>query len=512
MLDLKARTSRVNPFPGLRPFGRGDKRFFVGRDLELQTLLPRLHMLPLTVMFARSGIGKSSFLACRLIPAIRETCPVECVDEWDMAAPHEIVANARSALSNDHNRPPKGPEKPLLVLDQFEDVFKCKFDRHRLWDLLAEMVNVNDPPVHMLISIREEWLGAWVEAEEYMPSALASLVRLGPLADTEAAGAITRPPEIEGYVKVAPEVTGAIIRDLTRPSVYGVAGEYVELALLQLVCRRLWDIAADETGSGQQVIDLQLYNGTGRADNIAWDFALSGLGRVGQGERVFSAEDRVLWFGMVRHLVAAQGVKAIVTPETLAGNLRIEDLGFAGPATAQACLSVADQGYLGHPPERRGHPSEALVARIQGVLEKGVKCGFLKRHRGRAGTTGDAVFELVHDYFGDVFRELSVDFESWLRGRVSRALWPAVVTLCVAPVLAWYIAVRDSSEDVERLLTWVVVGVGFIGLVALVVSAWKAAWQGLKFRIVRRCAKGLFRSRTESHVGSTLFGPSTRLG
>lgn len=54
-----------NPYPGLRPFRAEEAAFFFGREALAASVATRLRLRPLTVLFARSGIGKSSFLTCR---------------------------------------------------------------------------------------------------------------------------------------------------------------------------------------------------------------------------------------------------------------------------------------------------------------------------------------------------------------------------------------------------------------------------------------------------------------
>ena len=502
-------TSRINPFPGLRPFSRNEGRFYVGRELDLQQVVPRIRALPLTVMFARSGMGKSSFLACRVIPDVEETSCILCVDEWNVDAPHELVAESVGTLIGYSDELGKKVEKPVLVLDQFEDVFKSATDRHNLWDYLASVVNVSAPLVHILISMREEWLGAWVEAEEYLPAAFESMVRLKPLTEADSKRAITEPPRVEGRVTVAADVTEEIVKDLRRGSVYGVTDPYVDLGRLQLVCRRLWEIAADETTLERRTIGVELYNKKGRSDGIVQETVVSALGRVDGAESVFSSGDRVFWFGMVRHMVAARGVKAIVTAETLAKEMRIGDLGFAGRAIVRACLSAADEEYLEHVPERREPPSEALVGQVQGVLEKGVECGFLKRHTRRVGTGKREVFELIHDSLGEILREASIDFEIWLRRQYSGALLIRAVILCASPVLVLYAMVYDNQEHVDLLVASVLLACLCVAVAAVMVSVAKTAWETVKFRIVRRCARGIFgfRARPRRNLRSRRWPP-----
>jgi hypothetical protein len=365
-----------NPFPGLRPFRADEASLFSGRETISDSVITRVRVAPLTVMFARSGVGKSSFLNCRLVPYLRTESPVVYMNEWGADTPERLLEGQLSALRIAASRGDSGgPEAPVLVLDQFEDVFKSPRSRSGLWDTLAGAVNVSDDTTHFLISMREEWLGAWQESEDYLPDALGSLIRLRPLSDREIFRAITEPAIFEGSVRFEPELAARLANDLRRPSPFGLTGTQVEPGLLQLVCRRLWSTAQSQ---GLTAIPLGLYRDLGGADTIVREFVWNELGSAGLAEKEipdserpeprFSAADRVLWAGLTRHLIVAHGVKAIVSAEQLARSITYPDLGMAGRATAEVKLSGTGSDYLDLLPERRGTPPSDLLQWIGGVL------------------------------------------------------------------------------------------------------------------------------------------------
>lgn len=59
-----------NPFPGLRPFESADRRFFFGRDLQIQELVQRLASHRVVAIIGGSGCGKSSLVRAGLLPAL----------------------------------------------------------------------------------------------------------------------------------------------------------------------------------------------------------------------------------------------------------------------------------------------------------------------------------------------------------------------------------------------------------------------------------------------------------
>ena len=63
-------TERMNPFPGLRPFGFGEEHLFFGQEEHTDELLARLHQHHFVAVVGPSGSGKSSLLNAGLLPAL----------------------------------------------------------------------------------------------------------------------------------------------------------------------------------------------------------------------------------------------------------------------------------------------------------------------------------------------------------------------------------------------------------------------------------------------------------
>src|SRR5277367_6647393 len=151
------KTSAVNPespWLGLRPFTEGAREYFFGRDAEVLDLFQRVVHKPLTVLFGRSGLGKTSLLQAALVPRLREAGFLPIVirlDYADGSAPllgqfvDALIGaldrtlpgfdDARGHLAADVTLPwlifheptfgltaPEAP-CPVVVLDQFEEIF-----------------------------------------------------------------------------------------------------------------------------------------------------------------------------------------------------------------------------------------------------------------------------------------------------------------------------------------------------------------------------------------------------
>src|SRR3954452_6823292 len=63
---------RDNPWPGLESFEENARDYFHGREAEAEDLLRRVTDAPLTVLFGKSGLGKTSLLKAGLFPRLRE--------------------------------------------------------------------------------------------------------------------------------------------------------------------------------------------------------------------------------------------------------------------------------------------------------------------------------------------------------------------------------------------------------------------------------------------------------
>ncbi len=441
----------------------------MGRELATDSVMTRVRLSPLTLMFARSGVGKSSFLNCRLVPQLSNESAVLYANEWGGEEPVDQIDRLISDLSNSSQS--RSPENSVLVLDQFEDVFKVAAHRDRLWDRLAEMVNVPDRSVHFLISMREEWLGAWQEVNEYLPAANNSLVRLAPLTDREIQRAIKRPASIEGSLTFSDTLALRLMNDLHRPSAYGLGGTLIEPGLLQLVCRRLWNEAQLRNSS---VVEESLYLELGSADQIIREFVWNELGSAGEStllikdpaspnrRPILSANDRVLWAGITRYLTAAHGVKSIVSPASLAKQLTIGDLGLAGHAVAVYELDNYSLRFLEQIPEKRTDPPILLTNWITSVLDKACHIGFMKRHK------QNELYELAHDSLADIFQVFKIEFESWLRAKYYKFIGALVGGVIVLPILVtmiWSLGLWATLGEVGVfVLGSIVVGMAWVAI------------------------------------------------
>ncbi|MEO6036970.1 MAG: hypothetical protein ABIQ93_01070 [Saprospiraceae bacterium] len=140
-------------YPGPQSFTEEDEGLFFGRKRETKALYDLILVQPLVVLFAKSGMGKTSLLQAGIIPRLRFTDydPV-MLRLNDVQIPPEQQALRKIApdLPADatlwteiirYNREHNGT--PLLIFDQFEEIFTLYSDEQRAAFVrqLADVIN-----------------------------------------------------------------------------------------------------------------------------------------------------------------------------------------------------------------------------------------------------------------------------------------------------------------------------------------------------------------------------------
>ncbi len=207
-----------SPYQGLGYYTEEDFRWFFGRDRERTRIISNLRTSRLTILYAESGVGKSSLLRAGVVARLRQLAdpsveqrgsarfvPIIFSDWQDkpverllaaiesQAAPFTVEPRPRvlavhgTALAEAEHLEPSGdngdcptdaPESEmakaiarvakatdatvLIILDQFEEHFRYRTsqrDPERLADEVAACVNAPGLPVRFLIAVREDAYG-----------------------------------------------------------------------------------------------------------------------------------------------------------------------------------------------------------------------------------------------------------------------------------------------------------------------------------------------------------------
>jgi uncharacterized protein YjbI with pentapeptide repeats len=299
----------LEPYPGLAPYRDlpADRALFFGREAEKEKLLDLVLSHDLTVIFARSGLGKTSLINAGLLQPLRDQQffpvvarlthdamgdPVRSVLMDIGQAAHEggvSVESTGEASDRDlwryfHSRQFKRGgqfQKPVLILDQFEELFTRITDRQAFIETFADLARRrvpeavvaeqqaqlsrvaknspererivallygdSGPRVKVVLSLREDYLADLATLDTYIPLILRTTFRLEPLSleqareAIESPGAGTRALGGDGFAfdtGVVDEMLGFL--RTKRVAGRAVPGTSIDPAPLQILCRYLY--------------------------------------------------------------------------------------------------------------------------------------------------------------------------------------------------------------------------------------------------------------------------------
>ncbi|HEY0079010.1 MAG TPA: WD40 repeat domain-containing protein [Pyrinomonadaceae bacterium] len=295
-----------NPFKGLRPYEQEDRGKLFGRDKDLILMKDRIFSASTTLLFAGSGVGKTSFLNAKIIPELGRQSDICYHNRWAGAQPLEALKasmveqlglessagtlagmlqpfsrNLRREVENGDAGMPdlaallKG-DKPtrrcLLILDQFEEIFQYHAYQDYFKDFLDELCAVINTPelqVRVVFSMREEFLGELSIFDNRIPDLFNNYYRLKYPDKLEAENIIELTCGLVG-VPVHQENLRLLIRDLskiekgaataserasTRTEKRIVERDFIIPPYLQIACQKLWPddstTAAAASGNNQ---------------------------------------------------------------------------------------------------------------------------------------------------------------------------------------------------------------------------------------------------------------------
>ncbi|MBM3222746.1 MAG: hypothetical protein FJZ47_02935 [Candidatus Tectomicrobia bacterium] len=427
-------STQVEPYKGLRPYEEADKDAFFGREAECNILIDKILANRLTLLFAATGVGKSSLLQAAVLPRLkdptREHLEVVYFRDW-VADPltdcqqtvlRVLQANGRldPALrleDVDHatlrdflqfcalfTRPPL-----VLVLDQFEELFQYQRSRstlHIFLQQLAEVLTDRTVPVAVVIAMREDFALELNALKPYLPTLLfENFYRLEHLDRANAEAAISKPVARLGWcyepALLEALLTDLLSRELASRSATPVADmiDAVEPPYLQITCAELWRL---EQRSEDRTLHLATYRQHGGAQGLLRTYITTVLAD-------FSATDKRLASLAFNHMVTRRGTKMAYTAANLGSLIRAE------------------------------------AAPLGQVLERLATARIL-RSQSRQGTLW---YELYHDLFSDIIEQWNERYKNQQRTRRA-IIGAASALLSLAGLYAAYdLAVNLTNQHVR---------------------------------------------------------------
>lgn len=287
----RAKLDPENPWPGLDAYGEDSTDFFKGREEETGELLRLIRLSPLTVLYSKSGLGKTSLLEAGLFPLLRtgHFLPVylrldfsgglseplkqakqALVDalkraraEFPEPAPHQSLWEYLHRKNPEIWSADNYPLTPVLVFDQFEELFSRSGGNAELvkqvFDDLADLIENRIPAevaaetaggrrsqldlltqhYRVVVSFREDFLPDMRSWEKQVPSLLRSYLRLEPMSRSRAIKAV----EEAGKAVLEPGIAAQIVDFVGKPDgsapSTGTSEIVIEPVLLSLCCTQL---------------------------------------------------------------------------------------------------------------------------------------------------------------------------------------------------------------------------------------------------------------------------------
>lgn len=253
-MDKKPKTflNAEHPWPGLSAFQEADAAYFHGRDREIAEMVRIVRADVLTVLFGKSGIGKSSILRAGLFPALRKhnlyAVYIRVRYEPGFPPPEEQVRGAiqsQLAAAGVEFTPPAEADlptlweyfhhdatefwdarnqwvTPVLVFDQFEELFSIghqaaghESSARELCEMLESLTSGKIPaavrarmeadpdyadrfdfrktPLKVILSLREDFLADLADLQLDWQLTISNRYRLLPLGGHQALEAVVNP-------------------------------------------------------------------------------------------------------------------------------------------------------------------------------------------------------------------------------------------------------------------------------------------------------------------------------
>jgi WD40 repeat protein len=369
-------TLRENPFLGLQPYGEKDQLY--GRDRDLFLMTDRIFCARTTLLFAGSGVGKTSFIKAKIIPELNpQYAAIIYHKEWAIGQPLENllqsiaerlpVVDASPAVAvaaGPNTSPVKAPlfdvnnklacqlkrfisEEPgsddtnrcLLILDQFEEVFQYhrgKKHFETFINQLATLITYKHCNVRVLFSMREEFLGELSIFDNKIPDLFSNYYRLKSPSKHDAKNIIARTCNHVDMAVDEKQVVTLVgeLASIEKTEVTTTTGqngnepaqdlEIVAPPYLQIACRRLWDQQFNSVNGSkppatepQEEKFLSRYE-HGNARAMLKSFCEEIL-------NAFNSRDRALLAEAFNFLVTKRGAKMAYALSSLADHMGVKE-------------------------------------------------------------------------------------------------------------------------------------------------------------------------------------------
>jgi WD40 repeat protein/energy-coupling factor transporter ATP-binding protein EcfA2 len=277
-----------NPFPGLRPFRREESHLFFGRENQVSEVLRKLKANKFVGIVGNSGIGKSSFVNCGILPKLQKETN-ETKDKWNvvsfrpgggpllqmsMALKEEIKIAGLVKEENETKIIESASEmsmlaksyfsatgrKLLVYIDQFEEIFRFHEEHEGggaeieiFIDIIINAIRNIEDPISFIITIRSDFLGDCSRYPKFTKAINDSQFLIPQMTRDEKRAAIVGPVEVMG-AKIEEQLVETILES--------IGDRHDQLPLMQHSLMRTWD-HWQSVKVGNEIISLSSYEAIG---------------------------------------------------------------------------------------------------------------------------------------------------------------------------------------------------------------------------------------------------------
>lgn len=292
----------LNPFPGLRPFSIDESHLFFGREGLSETILNYLSKYKFAAITGASGSGKSSLIYCGVAPLLYGGFIPEAGSSWQIitskpgSTPVWNLANSLADTEKEINPNSEGEglveyyysvlrrhslgfvdateqlnlpkdQNILLVIDQFEELFRYKESRNQLKNhkdepetfirLLVNTAQQTNLPIYIIITMRSDFVGDCSEFQGLTSLINKSNYLVPQMTRSDFKQVINGPVNVAG-ASLDPKLLQHILNSLDE--------SHDQLPVLQHAMMRTWEFWRKNNDPGSP-ISMRDYLTAGKLDN-----------------------------------------------------------------------------------------------------------------------------------------------------------------------------------------------------------------------------------------------------
>jgi Novel STAND NTPase 1 len=391
-----------NPYVGLRPFRTSDSDIFFGRDREIAVLGNLVRTLPVLIIYAPSGTGKSSVVNAGLAPSLKLDPTLLVVIVSDpredilLRTSKFLAANGWISKSANRNRNLASilqehfqdtSRRVVIVVDKFEERLTQTAELDILYAQVARLANLRTDAATIVFSLREDYLGELEPLMRRVSGLLDASYRIPFLSRSALEKAVYGPLAKVGE-GVTPErgLVDRVLTDLERqPDRTQLSDGRFEAGYFQIVWSRLWKEDVHRPGDR---LTHDTYERLGGVNSILESFVTKLLSQLIPLEAETLA-------AMIRYLVLPTGSKIALTVDDLVGLIRKDDL--------------TRRGYFLYGMSSDQLDLAMLRAQVEAVFERLIRSEAPLFRRVIRSEREE--FELVHDLLGKTLLKWRIEYE-----------------------------------------------------------------------------------------------------